>query len=87
MYIYLFLQCTSLCRVSHSAVLKELDLKRTQLLWESNKLSEAEVKIHRTEQEIALLKKEFTKLKMKQQENLEKLAEGVCVCVCVSVSE
>ena len=57
-------------------MIKELDLKRTQLLWESNKLSEAEAKIHHTEQEMARLKKEFTKLKMRLQESTEKLNEG-----------
>ena len=75
-------------------------MKRTQLLWESNKLSEAETKIHYTEQEMARLKKEFTKLKMRLQESTEKFNEGeswrVCggggegcvsmsVCVCVCV--
>ena len=51
-------------------------MKRTQLLWESNKLSEAEAKIHHTEQEMARLKKEFTKVRMKLQESSERLAEG-----------
>lgn len=57
-------------------MIKELDMKRTQLLWESNKLSEAEAKIHHTEHEMARLKKEFTKLKMRLQESTEKLNEG-----------
>ncbi len=63
-------------RGDHNSVIKELDLKRTQLLWESNKLSEAEAKIHHTEQEMARLKKEFTKFKMRLQESKEKLNEG-----------
>ena len=72
-------------------------MKRTQLLWESNKLSEAEAKIHHTEHEMARLKKEFTKLKMRLQESTEKLNEGrlprksfklVCGCgmACMNVS-
>ena len=63
-------------RGDHNSVIKELDMKRTQLLWESNKLSEAEAKIHHTEQEMARIKKEFTKLKMRLQESTEKLNEG-----------
>ena len=63
-------------RRAHKSVINELDLKRTQLLWESNKLSEAEAKIHHTEQELAKVKKEYTTLRMKLQESTEKLTEG-----------
>ena len=59
------------------SVLKELDLKRTQLLWESNKLSETEAKLYHSEQEQAKHKKEMTKLRIKMQETLEKLDQGM----------
>ena len=64
-------------RKSHSAVTKELDLKRTQLLWESNKLSEAEAKLHQSQQEQAKFKKEQTKLRMKIHEVIEELEQGM----------
>ena len=51
-------------------------MKRTQLLWETNKLSEAEAKLHHSEQEQAKLKKEVTKLKLRLQETMEKMDQG-----------
>lgn len=57
-------------------MMKEVDMKRTQLLWETNKLSEAEAKLHHSEQEQAKLKKEVTKLKLRLQETMEKMDQG-----------
>ena len=51
-------------------------MKRMQLLWETNKLSEMEAKLHQSEQERAKLKKEATKLKLRLQETTEKLDQG-----------
>ena len=51
-------------------------MKRMQLLWENNKLSEMEAKLHQSEQERAKLKKEATKLKLRLQETTEKLDAG-----------
>ena len=56
--------------------MKELDLKRTQLLWETNKLSEAEAKLHQSQQDQAKLRKEQTKLRIKNQEVLDQLEQG-----------
>ena len=47
-----------------------------KLLWENNKLSEMEAKLHQSEQERAKLKKEATKLKLRLQETTEKLDAG-----------
>jgi len=57
-------------------MVREVDMKRTQLLWETNKLSEAEAKLHHSEQEQAKLKKEVTKLKLRLQETMEKMDQG-----------
>lgn len=65
-------------RRSHGTVMKELDLKRTQLLWETNKLSEAEAKLHQSQQDQAKLRKEQTKLRIKNQEVLDQLEQGTC---------
>ena len=70
-----------MCRASRAAVMSELDLKRTQWLWETNKLSEAEAKLHRSQQEQAKLRKEQTKLRMRHQETEEKLEQGM-ICTC-----
>ena len=51
-------------------------MKQMQLLWETNKLSEMEAKLHQSEQERAKLKKETTKLKLRLQETTEKLDQG-----------
>ncbi len=56
--------------------MKELDLKRTQLLWETNKLSEAEAKLHQSQQKQAKLSKEKTILCMRNQEILDQLEQG-----------
>lgn len=71
------------CRNSCASVTKELDLKRTQLLWEANKLSETETKLHHSEQEQAKLRKEQTKLRMRLQEAMEKLEQGDTFSGCV----
>ena len=47
-----------------------------QLLWETNKVSERDAKLHQSEQERAKLKKEATKLKLRLQETTEKLDAG-----------
>ena len=67
-------------RTSHLSVIKELDLKRTQLLWETNKLSETETKLYQSQQELAKLRKDQSKLRMRNQETLEKLEQGTYVC-------
>lgn len=64
-------------RNDYSSLLKELDMKRTQLLWETNKLSETEAKLYHSEQEQARHKKEVTKLRIKMQESLEKIDQGM----------
>ncbi|XP_064399645.1 protein Spindly-like [Halichondria panicea] len=56
-----------------SAVLKELDVKRTQLVWESNKLTEAESKLYHSEQQNARRKEELTKIRIRLQESTEKM--------------
>ena len=57
-------------------MLKDLDVKRTQLVWESNKLSEAESKLYHSEQQNARKKEELTKLRIRLQESMEKLSQG-----------
>ena len=64
-------------------VRKELELKNTQLLWETAKLSEAEAKLHKCEQEKAKYVNESTKTRMKLQEVKEK--ENDCKLNCNSV--
>jgi len=54
-------------------VLKELDVMRGQLVWESNKLSEAESKLYQSEKQNARRKEELTKLRIRLQESTEKL--------------
>ena len=59
-------------------------------MWEGNKLSDAEYKLHQSEQEQVALKKELTRVKLQLQEITEKLNDGRCVCgggvyVCVGV--
>lgn len=56
--------------------MSELDLKRTQLLWETTKLSEAEAKLHHSQQEHAKLRKDQTKLHMRNQDTLDQLEQG-----------
>ena len=51
-------------------------MKRMQLLWETNKVSERDAKLHHSDQERAKLKKEITKLKLRLQETTEKLDQG-----------
>lgn len=51
-------------------------MKRTQLLWETNKLSETEAKLHQSQQEHAKLRKDQTKLRMRHQEMVDKLEQG-----------
>ena len=55
---------------------KELDLKETQLLWESNKLMEAEANLHRAEQERAKMVTSVCRLNLKLTEAKEKENEG-----------
>lgn len=62
-------------KASHTSAMNELELKRTQLLWETNKLSEAEAKLHQSQQEQAKLRKEQTKLRMRNQETEEKFEQ------------
>lgn len=57
-------------------MVKELDLKRTQLLWETTKLSETEAKLYQSQQEQAKLRKDQTKLRIRNQETEEKLQQG-----------
>ena len=66
-------------RKEKAEVTKELELKRKQLIWEGNKLSEAETKLHHSEQEQARLMSEATKLRLKLQEAVGKEREGRCV--------
>ena len=63
-------------RSDKSSILRELDMKRTQLLWETNKLSDTEARLHHSEQERAMIRKEVTKLRMRLQETMEKVIEG-----------
>ena len=64
-------------RISHAKVIGELDLKRTQLLWETNKLSESEAKLHQSQQELAKLRKERSKHILKKQDALlDQLEQG-----------
>ncbi len=70
------LMLTYVIRASHTSAMNELELKRTQLLWETNKLSEAEAKLHQSQQEQAKLRKEQTKLRMRNQETEEKFEQG-----------
>lgn len=58
-------------------MIKELDLKRTQMIWETNKLCEAEAKLHQSEREQAKLRKQQSKLHVRNQENLEELEKGI----------
>ena len=58
------------------SVLKELELKRMQLLWETNKLSEANVKLYHSEKEQAKMKKEYNKLQLRTQEAMDQLEQG-----------
>eukprot|EP00731_Ephydatia_muelleri_P000749 Em0001g749a len=60
-----------------SSVCKELELKRLQLVWEGNKLGDAEYKLHQSEQEQVVLKKELTRARLQLQEVSEKLNDGV----------
>ena len=51
-------------------------MKALQLVWESQKLREAEDRLHRKEQEQAKCQKEVTMVKLKLQEMQEKLEQG-----------
>ena len=66
-------------RRDQSVVQREVDMVRTQLLWETNKLSEAESRLHISEQEQAKVKKELTKLRLRAQETSEKLQQGIYI--------
>eukprot|EP00731_Ephydatia_muelleri_P000726 Em0001g726a len=59
-----------------SSVCKELELKRLQLVWEGNKLGDAEYKLHQSEQEQVVLKKELTRARLQLQEVTEKLNDA-----------
>lgn len=80
------------CTVSHtsrsqqSAVLKELDVKRTQLVWESNKLTEAESKLYHSEQQNARRKEELTKIRIRLQESTEKMNQSEWSCLYMYMS-
>ena len=54
-------------------------MKGLRLVWETQKLRETEAKLHRKEQEMARGKKEFSVMKLKQQELQEKLDKGIIV--------
>ncbi len=81
---FLLLSCPVECRSQHSAALTDLDVKRTQLVWESNKLSEAESKLYHSEQQHARKREDLTKLRIRLQESSEKLNQGECIIVLVS---
>ncbi len=66
----------SLHRKKHAAVVKELDLKRTQFLWETNKLREAETKLHHSQREQAKLRLDHNKLQLRLQEAKDQLQQG-----------
>ncbi len=72
--------CLGSCRAEKARTLRELDMKRTQLLWETNKLSDTEARLHHSEQERAKVKKEITKLRLRLQETTEKLTETQAAC-------
>ena len=57
-------------------VVSELELKRTQMIWEMNKLCEAEAKLHQSEREQAKLRQQQAKLQIRNQETLEELEKG-----------
>ena len=83
MLVYeLYVIHVSINRADHALVLKELDMKRTQLVWESNKLSEAESKLYHSEQLNARKKEELTRLRIRLQETMEKLNQGNVHGVC-----
>lgn len=55
-------------------------MKRTQLLWETNKLSDTEARLHHSEQDRAKVKQETTKLRLRLQETAEQLTEAQNTC-------
>ena len=59
---------------------RELELKTTQLIWEENRLSEAEAKLHKCEQEKARLVNQVCKMHIKFQEVRDKEQEGIIIC-------
>lgn len=59
-------------------------MKGRQLVWEGNKLSEAEYKLHQSEQEQVVMKKELAKVKLQLQEITEKLNDGMVHCACTT---
>lgn len=55
-----------------SGLREDLDLKTTQLLWESSKLTDTEAKLHKCEQDKSRLINEVCKIKIKLQETRDK---------------
>ena len=49
------------------------------MIWETNKLCEAEAKLHQSEREQAKLRKQQTKLHARNQETLEELERGTYI--------
>lgn len=75
-----------------SSVSRELELKRTQLLWESTKLTETEAKLYKTEQDKSKIANTLCKLRLQLQESKDKENEGqrfLCIypwkCICSSL--
>ena len=71
-------------RKCHRSAIKELDLKRTQLLWETNKLREAETKLHHSQKEQAKLRMEKNKVQIRLQEAMHKLEQGLLTHIYIS---
>ena len=65
-----------LCRSQIASLTRELELKRTQLLWETTKLTETETKLYKIEQEKAKMANSLCKLRIQLQESKEKENEG-----------
>ena len=71
-------------------VTRDLALREKQLVWESQKLREAESGLHRKEQELAKWQEKVSVVRLQLQGFQEKLEQGVCggqgeeglVCVC-----
>jgi chromosome segregation ATPase len=55
-----------------SEISQELELKRTEFVWESIKLNDTEAKLHKCEQDKARLINDATKMRLKLNDNKEK---------------
>ena len=65
-----------LCRSQIVSLTRELELKGTQLLWETTKLTETEAKLYKIEQEKSKMANSLCKLRLQLQESKEKENEG-----------